>query len=94
MNVEQFLDLPDHTREMLITAHRVRKAIQQRWKDLSDEFTRVTEDIKELQNACTHPMATKTHHASTGNYDRSDDRYWTQFVCPDCRKVWTEEGSK
>lgn len=94
MNVEQFLDLPDHTREALIKAHRDRKAVRRAWDDLSSEFERVTEEIAMLQSACSHPMATKTHRASTGNYDPSADRYWTHFVCPDCQKVWTEEGSK
>lgn len=52
--------------------------------------------VSEIQTQCSHPAAalTKKHGASTGNYDPSNDGYWTEFHCGLCDKHWTEEGSK
>jgi phosphoenolpyruvate carboxylase len=41
-----------------------------------------------LAETCPHDRATKTARADTGNYSRSDDRYWWQHVCPDCGRAW------
>jgi len=52
--------------------------------------------LKRIQDECSHPVIalTKTHHSDTGNWCRSDDRYWTTFNCGLCEKTWNEEGSK
>lgn len=49
--------------------------------------------LKDARAACTHPNATKTHHANTGNWCPQDDSYWTTFNCPDCGKIWNMDGS-
>lgn len=46
--------------------------------------------IKELQEKCEHPHATKVGRGSTGNYDPTQDCYWWEFKCPDCDKFWTK----
>ncbi len=50
--------------------------------------------LAQLQEECEHAFVEKKHHSNTGNYDPSADCYWTVFTCPDCVKVWTEDGSK
>lgn len=50
-----------------------------------------TAKLKDLQNECKHPMAEKINRGDTGNYDRSQDRYWRDCNCPDCGKLWTED---
>lgn len=47
-----------------------------------------------IQEACRHKRVEKKHCGDTGNYDPSNDRYWTEFKCLDCDKYWEEEGSK
>ena len=44
---------------------------------------------KILQNLCPHPNASKKHCGDTGNWDRSEDSYWIEYKCPDCKKFWT-----
>ena len=43
------------------------------------------------QDKCAHPDPIVSHHADTGNYDPTADRYWDEFSCPDCTKKWTTE---
>jgi hypothetical protein len=50
--------------------------------------------LRNIQEKCLHIRAEKKHGASTGNYDPSSDRYWTDFHCLECDKRWHEEGSK
>jgi hypothetical protein len=47
-----------------------------------------------IQTKCPHTNVNKEHGASTGNYDPSNDFYWTNFNCLDCDKHWQEDGSK
>jgi hypothetical protein len=47
-----------------------------------------------FQSQCLHENVTKTHRSNTGNYDPSADCYWTEFICNDCDKRWSEDGSK
>lgn len=49
--------------------------------------------IRRLQEQCTHPNVVKKYGSNTGNYDPSQDCYWTDFTCPDCDKRWSEDGS-
>jgi hypothetical protein len=44
--------------------------------------------IKELQNICTHPSATKVYNGDGGSYYEPDGRYWIDWTCPDCGKKW------
>jgi len=46
-----------------------------------------------LRERCRHPNVEKQHKGDTGNWDRGQDCYWTEFNCPDCQKFWTVEGS-
>ena len=46
---------------------------------------------KNLQNLCRHPDVSKKYKGDTGNWDRSDDCYWIEFKCPDCKKFWMED---
>ena len=63
---------------------------------LIGEIKKLQAELDKHQNRCKHPKkhVTKTHGASTGNYDPYEDRYWTDFNCSLCGKGWTEEGSK
>lgn len=49
------------------------------------------EAYRMLQQDCQHPNVTKKHRSDTGNWDRSQDSYWTEWHCPDCDKRWTTE---
>jgi len=45
----------------------------------------------QMQARCRHPHATYDNRGDTGNWSRSDDRYWTEFCCYDCGRRWTED---
>jgi uncharacterized membrane protein YgaE (UPF0421/DUF939 family) len=68
--------------------------IRARYQRLSARIDQARRDIAALQQECPHTNAEKKHRADTNNYDRSSDRYWTEFTCADCGHRWTEEGSR
>ena len=65
-------------------------------RDLKFEIAALVSKIAEIQSLCSHPSpcVTKEHKANTGNYDPTQECFWTEFRCELCEKTWTEEGSK
>jgi hypothetical protein len=59
------------------------------------EISMLEAEILAIQTLCPHPKEhlEKRHEADTGNYDRTQDGYWTHFHCKNCDKRWTKEGS-
>ncbi len=64
-------------------------------KELKIEKQKLQDCIDRIQKACSHPedCVTKKHHGDTGNWDPSDDSYWTTFDCDLCEKHWMLDGS-
>ena len=60
------------------------QALQAQIKEASDR-------INVLRSKCKHKKAVKTYGSNTGNYDPSNDGYWTEYSCPECGRYWTEE---
>lgn len=50
----------------------------------------IRREIQELQEMCPHFGLVSTPGADTGNWDRNDDEYWTDYKCPHCGKQWRE----
>ena len=48
-------------------------------------------EVDEIQKNCKHLIVKTVLKADTGNYDRSQDRYWKEITCFACEKQWTEE---
>jgi len=48
------------------------------------------------QSRCKHPTRHLRYKldGSTGNYDPTQDRYWTDFHCRLCQKKWTTGGQR
>ena len=65
-------------------------------KGIKDQISKLENTLRSIQNKCSHPSESviKEHKGSTGNYDPSEDCYWTNFYCSLCEKRWTEAGSK
>lgn len=68
-----------------------RAEIQVRRTKIQDDLAKLNEDLRTLQVFCKHPFAEKENRGDTGNYDRSQDRYWKDCNCPDCGKRWIED---
>jgi hypothetical protein len=48
--------------------------------------------IRKYQDiVCQHVNVIKTPKSNTGNWDRSDDKYWNEYKCSDCNKFWIED---
>jgi len=63
------------------------------------EIVKAREEIRDRQNLiasiqghCHHPRETlnKQTDCNTGNYDPSQDVYWTEYHCLICDKMWEE----
>lgn len=67
-----------------------------RIEELQEEIRIRNEEIRNIRKECCHPLSslTKTHKADQGNYDPSQDCYWTEFDCGLCGEQWSEQGSK
>lgn len=61
------------------------------WK-LYNQQRSIDAEIKRLQGKCKHPLLKYRCQGNTGNYDPSQDCYWTEFYCPLCDKRWDEDG--
>ncbi len=69
---------------------RIAKIIAKR-KTLLDKLKIYSDEMKIIQDECTHPNAVKINKSNTGNYCPQDDHYWRECSCPDCLKTWTED---
>jgi hypothetical protein len=65
--------------------------INKRREQIEKHLKRWQAGLGGLQDMCPHFNATHKNGANTGNWDRSDDCYWTDHVCPDCGKHWTTD---
>lgn len=66
-------------------------SISQRREQINQRLNEARLELNALQEECTHPLLTGTFKSDTGNWSRSDDVYWVEFVCPDCGKRWDED---
>lgn len=68
---------------------------QRRVKAIQIKMAQLRNELEGIQESCPHnPWEIDVKHGcSTGNYDPSCDRYWTNCHCRVCDKTWTEEGS-
>lgn len=60
---------------------------------LKKQVELIYDQIKEIQDECSHPTAAMVivNKSNTGNYDPSEDCYWTEFHCTLCDKKWSED---
>jgi uncharacterized membrane-anchored protein len=56
------------------------------------EIKKLSDQIKEIQDACSHPSAcvSSVHKGDTGNWDNKDT-YWVEHHCALCDKKWSED---
>jgi hypothetical protein len=61
---------------------------------LLDQINALNKELSKHQERCKHPTRhlEYTLKGSSGNYDPSNDCYWTVFHCGLCQKRWTEKG--
>jgi len=64
--------------------------------ELRQEIEERQKTIDRIQAACSHleDCVIKDNKGNTGNWDPSQDSYWTEFHSELCDKHWIEEGSK
>ena len=91
MDYRKFLDLDLEVRENLINMHHEQQSISDTRKSIESAQKLLNQRTIINQNSCTHPGATRTPRANTGNYDPGCDSYWMECVCPDCGKRWQED---
>lgn len=65
--------------------------IRKRLAAIEKRAAQAAADLAVLRQECMHPNVTKNYGADTGNWCKSDDRYWIDYSCPDCKKKWTTD---
>jgi hypothetical protein len=77
------------------TKHPTKYIVAGNWNEFINytkkEFDFLNRCYDELKVRCKHPFVRVTDRGDTGNYDPSQNRYWTEHYCPDCDKRWTIE---
>ena len=51
-------------------------------------------EIEKLKEICSHPNLEVKHESDTGNYDPTQDCYYTIYNCKVCGKHWVDEKKK
>lgn len=66
--------------------------IEEYEKQISELYAK----IQAIQNECSHPKAglKETRKGDSGNYDPTQDRYWTEYNCGLCKKHWVVDDGK
>lgn len=61
--------------------------------ELKEQIGSIRKEIELIQDECNHPKASLDikHKADTGNYDPTQDSYWTEYRCGLCEKSWNED---
>lgn len=72
-------------------AMKTQRLIREKHEDIQAQIASFYLEIDTLREKCTHPNAKKEPKSDTGNWDRSQDSYWKECVCPDCGKRWNED---
>lgn len=56
-----------------------------------EQISNSRQQITDLQGKCTHPKCCVEEKpgSNTGNWSPSDDCYWTDYFCSNCKKRWT-----
>jgi len=59
-----------------------------RYSELKFQYEALHNAFSNLQKVCKHKNTLTTYDSDTGNYDRSQDKYWIEYKCYDCGKYW------
>jgi|GEM_PF-1842449 len=69
---------------------KTQKKILKTKEKLHTKMAQIEQQLYNLRKDCTHPRVIKSGNSDIGNWCRGDDRYWYDFVCPDCGARWSE----
>lgn len=58
---------------------------------LIDKIEKAEEDLEKARNECPHVNTVEKCCGDRGNFDPSNDSYWTEYTCKDCGKFWSVE---
>lgn len=91
MNIQEFFDLPEDQRQMIIDLHNKQKKIRYAREQILEEREKL--NAREFNNMmqCDHPFATKTYKAREDEYGTMTGGGWYTYKCGDCGNVWTDE---
>jgi hypothetical protein len=91
MTEADFLSLPEEERDRLTVLHNSQLPVRRERDRIKKEFAYLNAAYEDLKERCKHPFVRVTPRGDTGNYDPSQNRYWSEHYCPDCDKRWTIE---
>ena len=57
-------------------------------QEINKEISRLHYVKLQIQAECEHIEKISEETGDTGNYDKTQDKYWTENYCPICEKRW------
>jgi hypothetical protein len=91
MNIQEFFDLPDDQRQMIIDLHNKQKKIRHTREQIADERQKLNNREFNNRMQCDHPFATKTYKAYENEFGNFTGGGTYTYRCEDCGNVWTDE---
>ena len=91
MNIDQFFELDEETREYLLSLHTKRKHIRYEREQLDIELRKIKTRELNLQMECEHPNANSRYVANENEFGNLTGGGTYHLYCPDCYNRWTEE---
>ncbi len=69
---------------------KTQKQINKKRQQIEAKIKKAYEALSELRKECNHSgdLVYKLD-GNTGNWDKSEDSYWINWICNDCGKRWT-----
>lgn len=91
MNIEQFFELDEETREYLLSLHTKRKYIRSQREQLDIDLRKIKTRELNLQMECDHPNADSKYTANENEFGNLTGGGYTNYYCPDCYNRWTDK---
>ncbi len=73
-----------------------RRGRQYKAQILTDKIVALKAELAVHQEKCRHPERHRTYkyRSNTGNYDPTQDFYWTEYHCELCLRQWTTNDQR
>lgn len=68
--------------------------MKKRVSEILEDIKKLYKELEQIQNSCTHENCKVTPRSNTDNYDPSDNYYWVEVNCLDCRWIKSFDSVK
>jgi DNA repair exonuclease SbcCD ATPase subunit len=71
----------------------IRNTLREALRRNKEEAIQLHRQMEAFQSKCNHTQVYGKLSSDTGNYDRTQDDYWIDAICPECGRYFTAFAS-